>query len=106
MERRSWLDGVLRTILAVLATVLVVSVVARLVCLIGGWNSPEELAVALRIGAGVTVVLGGLTIVRSEDATLAASGGQRVSVGQLERYRLFIFALLAAVGLFLMSGRM
>jgi len=67
MEENSWLDSTLRTILAVLAIVLIVSLLARVVCLIGGWNSPEELTLALRISAGITALLGVLTFLREPE---------------------------------------
>ena len=96
MEGNSWLDNTLRTILAVLAIVLVVSLLVRVVCLVGGWNSPEEL----------TLALGGVLSLMRQPEGAPGSGGQQTLAGRLEQSQWFVFALLAAIVLYLMSLRM
>jgi len=105
MEGNSWLDNTLRTILAVLAIVLVVSLLVRVVCLVGGWNSPEELMLALRISAGITALGGVLSLMRQPEGA-PSSAGQQTLAGRLEQSQWFVFTLLAAIVLFLMSLRM
>lgn len=105
MEGNSWLDNTLRTILAVLAIVLVVSLLVRIVCLVGGWNSPEQLTLALRISAGVTALGGVLSFMRRPEGAQGGAGQQTLA-GWLELSQWFVYALLAAIVLIVMSLRM
>jgi hypothetical protein len=104
MKRESRLDRFLRAILAVLAIVLGVSFLTRVACVIGGWNNPEDLKLALQVAGGVTAVAGVLTLFRREQPQVTAGQALAgVATDRLEQYRLFLYLLASAVMLFLMG---